>query len=168
MSVRYAVIMKKKQNGIKIRSKCNGYELGEKPTKFFLNLEKYCTIQCQVHSVIINQDDVTDQSEINKQIFFFYQPLFLHKVQNQTFKIETYLENIPLPKLTNEQTLSCEGIISGAEVFKTLKSMENNKSPGIDRLSKEFYECFWDEIKKLFLASIHRAFLNQEFSSSQK
>ena len=24
---------------------------------------------------------------------------------------------------------------------------------------KEFYQCFWDEIKKPFLASIHKAFL---------
>ena len=46
--------------------------------------------------------------------------------------------------------------------------MENNKSPGNDGLSKEFYEWFQDEIKYLFLASIHRAFLNQELSSSEK
>ena len=46
--------------------------------------------------------------------------------------------------------------------------MENNKSPGNDGLYKEFYECFWNEIKNPFLASIHRAFLNQELSSSQK
>ena len=46
--------------------------------------------------------------------------------------------------------------------------MENNKSPGSYRLSKEFYECLWDEIKKPFLASIHKAFLNQELRSSQK
>ena len=43
--------------------------------------------------------------------------------------IEVYLENIPLPKLTNEQALSCEGIMCEDEVFKSLKSMENNKSP---------------------------------------
>ena len=90
------------------------------------------------------------------------------KVQNQTDKIEAYLELIPLPKLTNEQALSCEGIISEDKVFKSLKSMENNKSPGNDGLSKEFYEYFWNEIKNPFLASIHRAFLNQELSSSQK
>ena len=36
------------------------------------------------------------------------------------------------------------------------------------RISKEFYEYFWDEITKLFLVSIHKAFLNQEFSTSQK
>ena len=46
--------------------------------------------------------------------------------------------------------------------------MDNNKSPGNDWLSTEFYECFWDELKKPFLASIHKGFLNQELSTSQK
>ena len=46
--------------------------------------------------------------------------------------------------------------------------MENNKSPGNDGLCKEFYECLWNEIRNSFLASIHRAFLNQELSSSPK
>ena len=75
---------------------------------------------------------------------------------------------MPLPKLTNEQTLTCEGIISEDEVLKSLRSMKNNKSPGNDGLSKEFYECFWDEIDRPFLVSIQKAFLNQELSSSQK
>ena len=46
--------------------------------------------------------------------------------------------------------------------------MENDKSPGNDGLSKEFYEYFWNEIKNPCLASIHRAFLNRELRSSQK
>ena len=90
--------------------------------------------------------------------------MFSRKVQNQTDKIEAYLEHISLPKLTNEQTLSCEGITSEDELFESFKSMENNKSLGHDGL----YECFWDEIKNPFLASLRRAFLNQELSSSQK
>ena len=72
---------------------------------------------------------------------------------------------LPLLKVTNEQTLSCEGIIYDDEVFKSLKFMENNKSPENTRLSKEFYECFWDEIKNPFLAFIHRVFLIQELNS---
>ena len=75
---------------------------------------------------------------------------------------------MPLPKLTNEQTLSCEGIISDDKVFKSFKSVENNKSPGNDGLSKEFYKFFWNKIKNPLLASINRVFLNQELSSSQK
>ena len=62
--------------------------------------------------------------------------MFSRKVEIQTDKLEVYLENIPLPKLTNEQTLSCECIISEDEEFKGLKSMENHKSPGNDGLSK--------------------------------
>ena len=46
--------------------------------------------------------------------------------------------------------------------------MENNESPGNDGLSKEFYECFWDGVKKSLLVSTHKAFLNQELSTSQK
>ena len=52
--------------------------------------------------------------------------------------------------------------------LRVSNSVENNKSPGNDGLSKEFYECFWDEIKNPILACIHEAFLNQELSSSQK
>ena len=131
-------------------------------------MEKHRAMQSQIHSVIINQDEITDQDEINKQIVSFYQSLFSSKVQNQTDKIEACLELMPLPKLTNEQALSCEGIISEDEVFMILKPMENNKSPGNDGLSKECYEYVFHEIKNLFLASIHREFLNQELSSSQK
>ena len=160
---------KKKAKGIKIRSTCYRYEHCKKSANsFFLNLQKHRVIHSQIYSVIINQDEITDQNEINKQTFSFYQSLFSRKVQFQTDIIEAYLENIPLPKLTNEQTLSCKGIISEDEVFKSLKSMENNKSPGNDGQSKKFYECFWDGIKNPLLASIHRAFVNQELSSYQK
>ena len=57
-------IYEKKAKGIKIRRKCNWYEHGEKSTNFFLNLEKHCTIQSQIHSVIINQDEIADQGKI--------------------------------------------------------------------------------------------------------
>ena len=39
----------KKAKGIKIRSKCNQYEHGEKSTKFFLILEKHRAIQSQIY-----------------------------------------------------------------------------------------------------------------------
>ena len=57
--------------------------------------------------------------------------------------------------------------MSEDEVFKSLKSMENSKSPR-NEFPKELYECFWDEIKNLFLVSIHKSFLNQELSTYQK
>ena len=68
--------------------------LGEKSTNFLLNLEKQLAIQSQIHSVIINQDEITDQAEINKQIFSFYQFLFSRKELNRqnrgVFRTHTY------------------------------------------------------------------------------
>ena len=65
-----------------------------------------------MRSLFINRDEIIYQDKIDKQIFSFYQSLFSRKVQYQTDIIEAYLENIPLPKLNNEQTLSCYSLRS--------------------------------------------------------
>ena len=46
--------------------------------------------------------------------------------------------------------------------------MKNNKTPGNDGLSKEFYEVFWNDIKITLLASTNDAFIKEELSTSQK
>ena len=46
--------------------------------------------------------------------------------------------------------------------------MPNNKSPGNDGLTKEFYETFWEEIKISLCNSITRSCQNGELSTSQR
>ena len=46
--------------------------------------------------------------------------------------------------------------------------MQNNKSPGNDGLTKEFYEGFWDEINGLLIASATEAKQRGELSISQR
>ena len=75
-------------------------------------MEKHHAIQSQIRSLFNNRDEITDQDKIDKQIFSFYQSLFSRKVQYQTDIIEACLENIPLPKLNNEQTLSCYSLMN--------------------------------------------------------
>ena len=45
--------------------------------------------------------------------------------------------------------------------------MQNNKSPGNEGLTKEFYEMFWNEIKNPFMNSIMEAREKKELSTSQ-
>ena len=155
-------------NGIKIRSKCNWYEYGEKSSKFFLNLEKSHSVKSQVRSIISDDNSYEDPKEINKQLLLFYKDLFSEKIKNDDVVIKEFLENINLPKLSPDQINSCEGYITEKELFEALKSIENNKSPGNDGLTKEFYELFWSDIKKPFLASVREAFLKEELSTSQQ
>ena len=63
-------------NQIKIRTKCEWYEHGEKSSKFFLNLEKSHVIQSQVRTVIYNDKETNDETEINNHIYSFFKYLY--------------------------------------------------------------------------------------------
>ena len=67
-------------DGIKTRSKCMRYEFGKKSSKFFLNLEKNRAIQGQVRTILSNGKEITDESEINTHITYFYKSLFEEKL----------------------------------------------------------------------------------------
>ena len=71
-----------------------------------------------------------------------------------------------LPKLNENQTLKCA--ITESELLKTLTFMDNDKSPGKDGITKEFYIKFWDVVKEPLCASIQQCFIVGELSTSQK
>ena len=54
------------------------------------------------------------------------------------------------------------------DLFDSMKSMKNNKIPGNDGLTKEFYETFWDELKIPQMESISQAFYTKILSISQR
>ena len=54
----------------------------------------------------------------------------------------TYLNTISFPKLTKEKSKTLVGGITEKELLIALQSMENNKSPGNDGITKEFYITF--------------------------
>ena len=56
--------------------------------------------------------------------------------------------------INNDFFSLCENDPTEDELLISLKSMQNNKTPVNDRLTKEFYETFWNEIKHNFLNSL--------------
>ena len=56
--------------------------------------------------------------------------------------IRNFLNDITVPSLTTEHSLSCEGNLT--EKF-------NNSLISNDGLTKEFYYTFWDDIKDTFM-----------------
>ena len=44
----------------------------------------------------------------------------------------------------------------------------NDKSPGNNGITKEFYEFFWDDIKNSLSDSIKKSFISGDLSTSQK
>jgi len=58
--------------------------------------------------------------------------------------------NIDHTKLNDNKHEIFSGQISETECKEEIQNMKNNKSPGSDGISVEFYELFWEDIKILF------------------
>ena len=55
---------------------------------------------------------------------------------------DSFLTDEP-PRLSDNDHEFCEGYITEEELRKAVISMENDKSPGIDGLTTNFYKHFW-------------------------
>ena len=161
-------IYDKKAKGVKIRSKCKWYQHGEKPTKFFFNLEKQKAINTTVRHLIDDGKDITDLKKINACICKFYKNRFKKNVSKSDLEKKSFLDSIALPNLTSKSFDICESEITEKDLITALKSMPNGKSPGHDGLTKEFYEHFWGNLKFYFINSLKQAKIKDNLSISQR
>ena len=72
----------------------------------------------------------------------FYEQLFKKTICNANFKIVSCSDNISLPVINNDFFNLCENDLTEEELLISLKSIQNNKTPDNDGLTKEFYETF--------------------------
>ena len=82
--------------------------------------------------------------------------------------ISNFLNYITIPSLTTEQSQSCEGNLTEKEIYNSLISFKNNKSPGNEGLTKEFYYTFWGDIKNTFMKSLKESKKLKHFCASQR
>ena len=128
--------------GICIRSRCQWHEKGEKSSKFFLNLEKFNGMQSQIRKIIVNDQEITDPNIILNEIRNFYESLFKKGDSKRPSKINDFLDKVQLPKLNITEINDCNDELSEKELYISLMSMQNNKSPGNDGLTKKFFVTF--------------------------
>ena len=128
--------------GITMRSKSNSYEFGEKSSKYFLNLEKRSKAKSHVRTIIMeNNSEISEPQAILLHIKEFYSTLYKrHSTKGEAECLE-YLNTLKIPKLSDVERESCEGLLTKKECWDALQRMKNDKSPGSDGLTKEFYVC---------------------------
>ena len=121
---------------IRIRSKCEWYERSEKSTKFFLNLEKQRGAQNAVKKLIVYKKEIIDQTHILEYIRKLYETLFKKHKQKTAAEIENFLRHFNIPKLLENKSKLCEEDLTKKDLYNSLKSMQNDKCPGTDGLTK--------------------------------
>ena len=158
-----------KTEGAIIRSKERWIQEGERNTKYFLNLEKRNVVNKTITSLYKSDGTcIRDQDELLKEQVLYYKELYKRDENVDYFAYNTFKEDIDLMKLNDENKLCCEGKLTTSECYESLKEMHNNKSPGYDGLTVEFYKCFWPEFKSLVINSLNEGFDCGTMSISQR
>ena len=61
-----------------------------------------------------------------------------------------------------------QGEITNQEALNVLKKMKNNKSPGSDGFTVEFFKTFWSDICKFIVRSIIEGYKTTHMSITQR
>ena len=66
-------------------------------------------------------------------------------------KWDKFLEKYNLPKLNQEETENLNTCITSMEIETVIKNLPENKSPGPNGFTAEFYQKFREELKPILL-----------------
>ena len=103
-------------------SKAHWIEKGEKPTRYFIHLEK-CNFEKKTIAQLklVNGEIVSDMKQINKEIESFYSDLLETKLSGSHLtdfgeNFNTFVENLVIPNLSIEQSMALEAEITLDEI----------------------------------------------------
>ena len=105
---------------------------------------------------------------MQNELQLFYRNLFKSNCTKSYDDCKKFLDKIITPVLTSEKVNSFEGDLVESELFKSLSSMQDCKSPGNDGLTKEFFEYFLNVMKDPQMNSITEAWKKKSLSISQQ
>ena len=157
-------IIDKKINGYILRSKAQIVEEGEKSSKYFASLEKKKAENKIISRLEVKGNIITDQKEILVEEKSYYKNLFSKReLKNSSYNF--FDKNIT--KLNTEEQQLCDGILTDHELTTALIDMKNQKSPGSDGQTTEFYKLFWNDIKTFYIKSINYSYQNGQLTELQ-
>ena len=159
-------IRNKKIEGMMIRSRTKWLKDGEKSSRYFCNLEKRNFVDKSMGFIEKeNGEIISEQKDILDEVKQFYVELYSLK---EVEEIDLNATLTDAPTLTNEDSELIEGPITYAEASSALRNMKNNKSPGPDGFSVEFYKFFFIEIGTFLVRSINDGFKDEQLSVTQR
>ena len=151
------------------RSKCRWVKKGERPTKYFFNLEKRNYNRKTITELRTESETVTNnESQILEAIENYYSELYASANNSQENNVDEFTEHLKIPKLSDADRDRIEGPLSYEECKKALDTFQNNKAPGEDGFTVEFYMFFFDLLGHDLVASFNAAYDANELTISQR
>ena len=123
---------KNRIEGSIIRSRAKWLSEGEKPSKYFLNLESRNYVNKTIPRLDVNGKIIDDQTGIVRETQKFYAYLYSERTNIDDIDLHDTFADIDVPKLSDVDKAKLDGPITLEEASVALKYMKSVKSPGSD------------------------------------
>lgn len=134
-------------NGAITRARIKWTEEGERSTKYFFGIEKSNAKKKSINKLIdSNNADLTSHTDISNHVVNFYQNLY-NSTQSNAQAASDYIDSSNLNSIDEDLRNSLDSPLTLLEMDNVISGFKNNKSPGWDGLTAEFYKFFWDDLK---------------------
>ena len=166
LSLNLENLRERSTKGAIIRSRANIIDNWEKPSKYFLNLEKRNYTNKNIPSLTKEGKEITSSKEIQTMQKDFYQDLYSSKntIPLDNSKYSNLLAN--LPKISEHKKVELDQPYLIDELISAIKSSKLNKAPGPDGYSNEFFKYFLQELNIWLFRYFNEALSNDEFSKN--
>ena len=165
-------IYEERADGPFLRSKMRWLEHGEKPTKYFFNMERRNYTKKTITELIVaGGTTISNDDDILEEIRGFYENLYKSDLrEDSTSLFQGFTENLrtELPKLSGDQKDLLEGKLTLEECRRALMCLRCGKSPGEDGFFVEFYQFFFELLGQEFLDGINASYDDNDLSVSQR
>ena len=136
-----------KQTIVKInKSKSWFFEKINKIDKPLARLTKKKKEKKQINKIRNEKGEVTkDNAEMQRIIRDYYEQLYGNRVDNLV-EMDRSLVKLNLPRLNQEEIEIMNNQITSTEIEAVIKSLPENKIPGPNSFTEEFYQTFREEL----------------------
>lgn len=108
-------------------------------------------------------ETVADPVAINGAFRDYYERLYSSEIDEGTMVQSPFLDSLTIPKLSDEESLNLEKVLSLEEISEAMKSMKLGKAAGPDGLPIDIYKKFEAKLKapllEMFIESIQNGIL---------
>lgn len=151
-----------------LRSKANWAQVGERPSKYFLNLQKRKAKNNTMSQIYDGSGHLTsDPRKILEATGSFFEKLYCDETTTAPLD-EMDWNSLNIPKIRARSKENLEEPYSERELHAALRRMNLDKCPGSDGLTAEFYLKFWESLKGPLMESIHHGLAVGNLSTEQK
>ena len=157
----------KKMNGSILRSKMPHIEPSEKDIAYYARLEKISGEKNLIYC-LMDSNDILKQGTKNVMeiVYDFYSNLYKKEPECEVTQ-DLFLSKVSV-RLSEDEKNKLDEDFTPEELSKSVSSLKNNKSPGEDGLTKEFFNYFWENLVDLYLECLDECESTGELCDSQK